>query len=68
MFQAGRLYYSIVNTANASQSSTLELGYNYINLSLLNGRKGAYINISDKGLYMYDGKGHQGYINVANCI
>ena len=68
LFRAGRLYYSIVNTANTSQSATLELGYNYIKLSLLTGRTGAYIDISDKGLYMYDGKGHQGYINVANCI
>ena len=68
LFAAGRILYYIVNTANTSQSSQLELGYNYINLSLLTGRTGAYINVSDKGLYMYDGKGHQGYINVANCI
>ena len=67
-FHSGRLTYYIVNTANTSQSSKLELEYNYINLSLLTGATGAYINISDKGLYMYDGKGHQGYINVANCI
>lgn len=68
LFAAGRISYYIANTDNTSQSSQLELGYNYINLSLYTGKTGAYINVSDKGLYMYDGKGHQGYINVANCI
>lgn len=65
LLQSGRVSYRIYfNRA----SSTVEIGYNYINLSCFPGHTGAYINVSDKGLYMYDGKGHQGYINVANCI
>ena len=65
LLQSGRVSYSVyLNRV----SSMVEIGYNYINLSCYPGHIGAYINLSDKGLYMYDGKGHQGYINVANCI
>ena len=65
LLHSGRLYYRV--NLN-SVSSVVEVERNCINLSVNPGHTGAYINVSDKGIYMYDGKGHQGYINVANCI
>ena len=29
---------------------------------------GAYIQLSDYGIYINDGNGHSGYLNMANCI
>ena len=62
--QSGRLYYSAYSN---DVSSTVEIRYNYVDLSVFKGRYLSHIKLDDKGIYMSDGK-HFGYINVANCI
>lgn len=67
-FEVGisNVVFNIRNTANKRKRSSLDLGYNYINLYVSS--SGAYLNLTDNGILISDGKGHQGYINAANCV
>lgn len=56
--------------------SVYEQNYNYTaskiyinkNTLKLETSSGAYIRLSDYGIYISDGKGHSGYLNMAKCI
>ena len=56
---------NIANKANRRQYSRLNFGNNFIDFSV---SSGAYISLTDNGIWINDGKGHTGYINVLNCI
>ena len=56
---------NIVNKANTRQYSMLNFGNNFIDFSV---SSGALLSLTNKGIWINDGKGHKGYINVANCL
>lgn len=65
----GTKSYLVLSRRNSRYSSTITLSEDgSINLSTYGVNGSSYLNVTDKGILIYDRKGYSGYINVANCI